>query len=197
LALATPRTVRSRIPQALLAGLLIVGGALGGLLLFSRYNQRTPAVVVVAEVEQGRIIPRTALALTEVAADGSVAVIGSIDSAADRFAAHDLRPGELLAPADLARGDQIVAADQSVIGLLLEPGRYPTARLGPGDRVDLHTPGGPPGPLVSDLVVYDVIEASSDGRTLLVSVVAPLRAADPIFEAVDDGGIRISLRGAP
>jgi hypothetical protein len=50
---------------------------------------------------------------------------------------------------------------------------------------------------VSDLVVYDVIEASSDGRTLLVSVVAPARAADPIFEAVDDGGIRISLRGAP
>ena len=201
LPLAPPRTLRSRVPQALLAGLLIVGGGLGGLLLFSRYNQRTPAVVVAAPVSHGRPLAREDLIVTDVALDGGVATVGSLSEVVGRYAAHDLAPGELLTPTDLvATEDQLVTAGESVIGLLLEPGQYPTTRLVAGDRIDVHAPGFdgdvPAGePLAADLVVYDVVESSSDGRTLLVSLVVGQGTADRVFAAADDVGVRLSLRG--
>ncbi|MGI9595709.1 MAG: SAF domain-containing protein [Acidimicrobiales bacterium] len=198
LSLAPPRTFRSRVPQALLAALLIVGGGLGGLLLFNRYNQRTPAVVVVAPVDHGTALTRGDLAVTEVALDENVATIGSISEAVGRFAAHDLTPGELVTAGDLASEDQLVTAGESVIGLLLEPGQYPTKKLVAGDRVDVFAPGSEQveaGPLASDLVVFDVVESSSDGRNLLVSVVVTAQQASAVFDAADSSGVRLSLRG--
>lgn len=198
LPLAPPRALRSKVPQALLAALLIIGGGLGGLLLFNRYNQRTAAVVVINPVSHGELIAREDLVLTEVALDPGVSTIGAISDAADRLAAHDLQPGELLSTGDLATEDQLVTADESVIGLLLEPGQYPTTRLIGGDRVDVFAPGAEtevPGPLASDLVVFDVVESSSDGRILLVSVVVSAEEASTIFDASEAGGVRLSLRG--
>lgn len=209
IALGPPRGARSRVPQALLAGLLIVGGGLGGLLLFNRYNQRVPAVVVVAPVVQGAELTRGDLAVTEVAVDRGVATVGSLDELVGRHAAHDLAPGELLGPADVTSRDRLVVDGESVVGLLLEPGQYPTLQLAPGDRVDLFATGSSErsgsaaevgtarvdtSPLVSDVVVYDVATASSDGRTLLISVVVVDEQAGVIHAAVD-GGIRLSLRG--
>ena len=198
LPLAPPRTMRSRFPQALLAALLIIGGGLGGLVLFNRYNQRVPAVVVASPVAHGQLIDRSDLAVAEVALDGSVASLRSIDDVAGRLAAHDLRPGELVTAGDLATADQLVTGDESVIGLLLEPGRYPTTRLAPGDRVDVFAPGAEPpatGPLAADLVVFDVVESSADGRNLLVSVVVTADQAAAVFEAAESSGVRLSLRG--
>lgn len=197
LPLAPPRAFRSRVPQALLAALLIIGGGLGGLVLFSRYNQRTPAVVVAAPVAHGQLITRADLALAEVALDGDVASVASIDAAVGRVAAHDLTPGELVSPSDLASDDELLTAGESVIGLLLEPGQYPTRGLVAGDRVDVFAPGVEAGleALASDLVVFDVVESSSDGRTLLVSVVVtPIQAAE-VFNAAVESGVRLSLRG--
>ncbi len=198
LSLSPPRTLRSRVPQALLAALLIVGGGLGGLVLFSRYNQRSPAVIVATPVSHGQVLTRDDLAIAEVAFDGNVATIGSISDAVDRFAAHDLVPGELVSPADLATEEQLVTAGESVIGLLLEPGQYPTRRLVAGDRVDVFAPRSEPpatGPLASDLVVFDVVESSNDGRNLLVSIVVTESEAAAVFEAADGSGVRLSLRG--
>lgn len=202
LPLAPPRTLRSKVPQALLAALLIVGGGLGGLIMFSRYNQRTPAVVVAVPVAHGEVLSREHLAITEVALGREVATIGSISEAVGRFAAHDMAPGELLSPGDLADQDQLITAGESVIGLLLEPGQYPTTRLVAGDRVDVFAPStessGPAagsGPIVADLVVFDVAESSGDGRTLLVSVVVTADQADVIFDASEQTGVRLSLRG--
>lgn len=195
LPLAPPRSLRSRVPQAVLAGLLIVGGGLGGLLLFNSYNQRTPAVVVVAPVAHGGQLERSDLAITEVAVDDGVAIVGSLDAVVGRFAANDLTPGELVSPADVATEDQLVTGDESVVGLLLEPGDYPTTRLVAGDRVDVFAPAQPEAPLASDLVVFDVVPSSSDGRTLLVSLIVTGEQAGPVFGAADDGGVRLALRG--
>ena len=51
------------------------------------------------------------------------------------------------------------------------------------------------GALASDLVVFDVVESSSDGRTLLVSLVVDEGTAGRVFAAADDVGVRLSLRG--
>ncbi|MEM7273168.1 MAG: SAF domain-containing protein [Actinomycetota bacterium] len=198
LPLALPRTRRSRAPQALLAALLMVGGGLGGLLLFQQYNQRTPAVVVVEPVAHGEIVGREDLAITEVALDRGVATMAAIDDVVGRFAAHDLQPGELVTPGDLAAEDQLVTEGRSVIGLLLEPGQYPTRRLAPGDRVDVFAPGSASAvgaALAADLAVFDVVESSSDGRTLLVSLVVTSDQAAAVFQAAEDTGVRLSLRG--
>lgn len=195
LPLAPPRTLRSRLPQALLAGLLIVGGGLAGLLLFNRYNQRTPAVVVVAPVAHGTPLAREDLAVTNVAVDPAVATVGSISDVVGRFAVADLTPGELLSPADVATEDRLVTGGESVVGLLLEPGEYPTTQLVAGDRVDVFAPSLGATPLAADLVVYDVVPSSSDGRTLLVSVVATQSQAGLLFEAASGGGVRLALRG--
>ncbi len=208
LPLAPPRSLRSRVPQAVLAGLLIVRGGLGGLLLFNRYNQRTAAVVVVAPVAHGGQLERGDLAITEVAVDAGVATVGSLDAVVGRFAANDLAPGELLSPADVATDDQLVTGEESVVGLLLEPGQYPTTRLVAGDRVDVFASASPGTPgeglegavrqrsaLASDLVVFDVVSSSSDGRTLLVSLIVTGDQAGTVFGAADDGGVRLALRG--
>lgn len=175
----------------------MVGGGLGGLLLFQQYNQRTPAVVLVEPVAHGEVVARENLAVTEVALAPGVAVLTSLDDVAGRFAAHDLQVGELVSPADLAAEDQLVAADRSVIGLQLEPGQYPTRRLAPGDRVDVFAPGDAEavGPLAADLAVFDVIESSTDGRTLLVSLVVTTDQAAAVFSAAEGDGVRLSLRG--
>jgi hypothetical protein len=191
------------VPQALLAALLIVGGGLGGLILFNRYNERAPAVVVRQPVAHGQVLARENLAVTDVALSAEVAAVGSISDAVGRFAAHDLQPGELLTPGDLATEDQLVTAGESVIGLLLEPGQYPTKRLVAGDRVDVFAPrsaesgipSSPAGPVAADLVVFDVVESSSDGRALLVSVVVTTDEAAAVFDAADRTGVRLSLRG--
>lgn len=198
LPLGTPRAMRSKVPQALLAALLIVGGGLGGLLLFSRYNQRTPAVIITNPVAHGQPLAREDLAVTEVGLDDGVATITAISDAVGRFAAHDLQPGELVTGSDLATQDELVTAGESVIGLLLEPGQYPTKRMVSGDRVDVFAPGAEePAPVAvaADLVIFDVVESSSDGRTLLVSVVVSPDQAASIFEASDETDIRLSLRG--
>lgn len=195
LPIAPPRTLRSRVPQAVLAGLLIVGGGLGGLLLFNRYNQRTPAVVVVAPVAHGGQLERDDLAITEVAVDTGVVTVGSLDQVVGRFAANDLAPGELLSPADVATEDQLVTGAESVVGLLLEPGAYPTTRLVAGDRVDVFAPDRGGEPLASDLIVFDVVPSSSDGRTLLVSLIVADDGAGIVFDAAAEGGVRLALRG--
>lgn len=197
LPIAPPRSLRSRVPQAVLAGLLIVGGGLGGLLLFNRYNQRTPAVVVVTAVAHGGQLERNDLAITDVAVDAGVATVGSIDAVVGRFAANDLTPGELLSPADVATEDRLVTGDESVVGLLLEPGEYPTTRLVAGDRVDVFAPGQGEGAgaLAGDLVVFDVVSSSSDGRNLLVSLIVTDGQAGTVLEAADAGGVRLALRG--
>lgn len=198
LPLEPPRALRSRVPQALLAALLIVGGALGGLLLFNQYDQRSPVVVVARPVAHGQPLIREDLAVVEVALDDGVAFIQSISDVVGRSAAHDLQPGEMLVGTDLATDDQLVTEGESVIGLLLEPGQYPTTRLVAGDRIDVFAPGGEEpatSPIASDLVVFDVVESSSDGRILLVSVVVSPEQAAEVFEASEQTGIRLSLRG--
>ncbi len=216
LPLAPPRSVRSRAPQAILAALLIVGGGLGGLLLFSRYNQRIPAVVIAEGIQHGEVITREDLAVAEVALGGDVSTIASLSDVEGRFAAHDLEPGDLVSPADLATEDQLIDSEESVIGLLLEPGQYPTRRMAPGDRIDVFAPradaaGGSGGiggdavgvsrstvegeALASDLVIFDVVESSSDGRTLLVSLVVNDQQAAAVFDASEGDGVRLALRG--
>ncbi|MEM9561571.1 MAG: SAF domain-containing protein [Actinomycetota bacterium] len=195
LPLGPPRSMRSRVPQAVLAGLLIVGGALGALLLFNQYNQRAPAVVVTEAVPHGSQLTRQQLAITEVAVDRGVATLGSLDEVVGRFAANDLSPGELLAPSDVATDDQLVTGGESVVGLLLEPGAYPTTRLVAGDRVDVFAAEGAGELLAADLVVFDVVPSSSDGRTLLVSLVVEDGEATRLFTADGAGGTRLALRG--
>ncbi|MEM9654586.1 MAG: SAF domain-containing protein [Actinomycetota bacterium] len=197
LPLAPPKTRRSRVPQLLLAALLMVGGGLGGLILFRQYNQRTAAVVITAPVTHGEILTRDQLAITEVALDRDVMSIGALSDVVGRIAAHDLAPGELVSPNDLTTDDRLVAADEAVIGLLLEPGQYPTTRLATGDRVDVFAPGSETSgqALATGLPVYDVVESSNDGRTLLVSLVVRDRDAAAIFDAAEAGGVRLSLRG--
>ncbi|MGH1489767.1 MAG: SAF domain-containing protein [Acidimicrobiales bacterium] len=186
------------MPQALLAALLIAGGGLGGLLLFNSYNQRSSAVVVAGNVAHGKALTRADLAVAEVALDGDVATIGSISEAVGKYAAHDLTAGELLTAGDLASEDQLLTEGESVIGLLLEPGEYPTKRLVAGDRVDIFAPGSEqfqPGALAPNLVVFEVVESSSDGRNLLISVVVSAEQAAAVFDAAESSGVRLSLRG--
>lgn len=197
LPLSPPKTRRSRVPQALLAALLMVGGGLGGLVLFRQYNQRTPAVVLTQPVNHGQILTRDQLAITEVALDQNVATVTVLSDAVGRIAAHDLAPGELVSPNDLIGEDRLVTASESVVGLLLEPGQYPTQKLASGDRVDVFAPGSEfsSEALASDLFVFDVVESSNDGRTLLVSLIVETPEVAAIFDAAEAGGVRLSLKG--
>jgi hypothetical protein len=188
---------RSRIPQLLLAAVFIIGGGLGGLLLFSRYDERQPVVVLAADLNVGSRIERQHLTVSTAALDGDVTVVTSIDAVVGSYAAHDLRAGDLVSTSDLVAEGQRVSAEESVVGLLLEPGAYPTRDLAPGDRVDAYAAGAERDGLVAaDLVVLDVVESSNDGRMLLVSIVAPSQAdAARLVDEDTDGGIRLTLRG--
>ncbi len=141
---AAPAARRSRVPELALGLLLVVGGALGGLVWQLSATRTTPVLAVARPVQAGEVIELTDLNLVEVRIDGdaNVLVEAQARDLVGRVARTDLVPGTLLTLQHVAETSVFEAGDGQV-GLLLAPGGYPSLQLSPGATVDVVLMPGP------------------------------------------------------
>ncbi|MEV7967322.1 hypothetical protein AB0O34_15250 [Sphaerisporangium sp. NPDC088356] len=161
-----PVTPRERRPAlAVLAILLIVGGALVTAVLFIQNGERVSAIAVVERVGAGQRIPVRALKEVRIAvADIKYIPWSARDEVGRHFAAVDLVAGTLLNDGMVGLASSELRPGKAVVGLMLKAGQVPPG-LEKGDRVQvIFVPGG---------------EGTVEGGRLL--------AAHALVNFVDDG----------
>lgn len=133
-----PGAPRERRPLlAVLAVLLIVGGALVAGLLAARLDQRTEMLVAAETLKAGHVIELTDLASTSVAASaGALIPAERAREVVGQTVRVEVTKGELLQSTQLDPAPA-VKEGQTLVGLSLSVGRFPAGGVTPGDVVTL------------------------------------------------------------
>jgi hypothetical protein len=201
-----PTTPRERKPVlAVLAVLLIVGGALAAGTLVIKSGQRIGAIEVVQQVSQGAQIPTDALQEVQISADSGVNYVSwqFAGELSQYFAAMPIPKGTLLNNGMLTKTNAL-PADEAEVGLALKDGQIPGG-LQAGDTIDVYStasasggcPGKPGSTLASDASVISVsTSASASGMTDVV-IAMGTESVGPVVCNTANGsaGIAIMPRG--
>ena len=176
-----PRAPRERKPVlAVLAVLLIAGGALGAGYLVTQNAKRVAAIEIVQQVSVGQKIPLSAMQQVEVAANSGVNYVpwSEASQVAQFYAGSTIPPGTLLNGAMVVRASNVTAG-KAVLGLALKDGQLPS-NLQIGDHVDIYQvsdssvlcPGTPGGILSANAVVLAInTPSASSGSSASEDVV--------------------------
>jgi hypothetical protein len=186
--------------------LLLVVSALFGAVTVARVADREPVLAIAAPISRGEPVTANHLTDVRVGSDDDVALVPASEagSLVGLRAIADLAPGTLVSLDHFTEGPSI-ARGQSVIGLALAPGEYPTANLAPGDRiVVVRTPPreatsttDTPEPtiLVDQATVFAIQVLSETAQTLMVSLTVPSDTAPELAAAAAAGRVRLVLQG--
>ena len=139
-----PLPRRRRPAMIALAVVLIGAGILGGAALFRSVNHQVEVLMVATAVPSGSVVTAADLTTTSVAAGPGVRLIPARQErqVIGLVASTDLRPGELLATADLTTSLP-PAPGQMMVPIAVKPSVLPASGLAPGDRVIVvWAPGG-------------------------------------------------------
>lgn len=186
-----------RVPQLVVAVLLVAVSALAAVVVFSQASAREPVLALANPVERGQMLSAEDLRVVYVASDDPVETVSAerLGSLVGLMAVTDLDAGVIVAPGFFAAGE-VLAAGEGVVGLALSAGEYPTTRLAPGDIVDVVALDEPGGVLVSAAVVFEVAEVGAQGGRF-VSLRMSADEAAAVARAAADGGVRLVLVGGP
>ena len=166
-----------RIPRSF--AVAVFAAVLGALLFasaFSGLDHRRTVLAVTRNVSAGDVLTAEDLRPVKVGADRGLALVGAAGRSRviGRVAAVPLTADSLLTSAQVGSASQL-AAGEAVVGVLLEPGRYPPG-LRSGDRVAVvSAPGG--------------VAISNDPPSTITSGV--VESTDP---APGSGGVVVRLR---
>lgn len=121
------------------AAVLVLGAAGGNAVLIAQLADREPMLVLARDVPWGQRISGSDVTPVELpAAVGTFATPeAERGEVVGRVAGHNLHAGALLSPGDLTR-QAIPDRGQRVLGVRLEPGRFPARGLLPNDPVAVH-----------------------------------------------------------
>lgn len=162
---------RRRMPELALGVLLMVVGALAGLLVLTSDRDRTPVLALAGDVTRGQVIERGDLRTALVAADTSLAHVQAdeIDRLVGQAALTDLEGGAVVTESQFAEPAAVLSAGDGTVGLSLERGQLPSLNLAPGDRVKAvaaaaDRPGAPGEPIVEDAEVVAVQRIEDPSR---------------------------------
>jgi hypothetical protein len=197
-----PKAPRERRPLlAVLAVLLIVGGAAIAGLVALRQDSREPVLMLANDVSAGFAITSGDLVTTQVASEGLALVdADDADQVVGKFARVGLSQGQLL--------DTTMVTDVSprregevAVGASLEDGRVPASGLEAGDVVQLIQVVDREGTvLVPDARVSSVrgSDSSSSGSTV-VTFIVDAAAGAKVAAVAADGSLSATLvaRGVP
>lgn len=202
-ALQPPQASRSKLPQLLLALVLMVGGAVAGYFIVNSAGERQSVLAVSRPVAAGEILSNENLSITRVGVDADIVVIPAEQAAqvVGRTASSALEAGELLHPTDLGT-PVAIGEGEAVVGLFVGAGEIPIASLAPGDRVDIVITEGVGNEIVSNsppaVVGATVLDAGIglDGSSgLLVSVIVPRSESPRIARAAAADRVAVVLVG--
>ncbi len=130
---------RRRSPAMMALGVaLIVGGAMGGFLLYQETGERTPVLAVAKEVPVGDVIEASDLMEVSLSLDPAVKVFeadqrGEVEG---KRAAVALVPGSVLAKEQVT-DRELVKDGEQLVGIGLKASQLPATRLSPGDEVQI------------------------------------------------------------
>jgi hypothetical protein len=159
-----------RVPPVLV-GLVVGLVALGVFVLVTPKGQQLRSVLALRHpVPAGSSISADDLKAVQVPASSSLSTM-SVDAQASvvgRQAGHDLSPGSLLSPGDLARG----ATATADVGLILAPGQVPPG-LTQGQQAEIVSLANPTGLSSQTATVELVQKSAANPDDLLVEVQVP------------------------
>ena len=198
---------RPRVSWIAFGLLVLVAFGLAGAITVARVAAREPVLALTQPVERGEQLAAEDLTVVDVGTDGDVAVVPSADrdDLVGLTATASLDDGTLVSRSQFAEGPTVAAGD-SVLGLALAPGEYPTSTLRPGDLVVVvrtpdttaaTQPDGEPDVLAERAEVFAVETLSETARTTMVSIVVPEEAAPDVAAAAAAGRIRLALVAGP
>jgi SAF domain len=211
-ALAPGRLPRQRRPAIVALAIAVIGAAtLANVAIYVHVNHKESVLAVVQPVAPGAVITAQDITTTSVEAGPAVRVIPArqLGQVTGLIAATALRPGMLLAPADVTTTSP-PNPGEALVAVAVHPSAVPASGLGPGDRVNLiPTPGipGAPGTAASGSAsmngpVPGVVEAvnlvpDQDGLDV-VDVLLPSSDAANVADQASTGQLAIVLtRRAP
>ncbi|MEU8868618.1 SAF domain-containing protein [Streptomyces umbrinus] len=198
-------SARRRRPGVIALSLaLIAAGGAGVAVLLLQVGNRTDVVTVVRDVQVGQVLTEDDLGTASIALDPAVKAVPSddLDSVVGKRAAVELKPGSLLAPAQVTK-DSLVKAGEQLVPIGLEPKQIPATALMPGQKVQLvHVPAqgqadsGKTSDTGPETIDGRVVKASSaaPGTGIVVVDVATSAADGPTAAAwVSAGTLRLVL----
>ncbi|WP_243793815.1 SAF domain-containing protein [Saccharopolyspora gloriosae] len=188
------------------AGLLVAGAVTGNAALITQMSDREPVLVLARDVPWGQPVSGDDVRATDLPAEvGTFAVRETAQAGiVGQVAGRNLHAGDLLAPSDLAT-QAVPGPGQRVLGLRLEPGRYPARGLAPNDPIAVHpapdestsSASGThePGGQEFSARVVRASPPDADGA-ITADVLIPESTAPAAVEAAV-GGAQVSLLGPP
>jgi hypothetical protein len=168
---------RRRIPEMLLGLLLVTSGALGGVLVFQRSNDRTVVVGSARDLQRGTLLTRSDVIAVEVGAlpAGAATQAGNAGVLLGQRLLVDLPAGVPISP-QVVTPDELLGPSEALIPVALDPGAVPSG-LGRGDavRVVISFPNqGPDAPapqVLGDVIeVFDIVTPDDFGDSIQVTL---------------------------
>ncbi len=201
------RSRRQQLPWIALGVLSIVMSMLGFTLWSAQQDARSPALVAGRTIAAGETIQSTDLVVVEIGAGSGMTVLGldQEDVVVGRVARGPIPMGTPLSSALVVAPSESVPEGGAVVGLLLEPGQYPTGTLRAGDRVGLvvtgpaFAPSGgtgdadPGGDRLAEATVWSVEPVLEGRRQLFVSLLVAEASADAAADAASSDRVRLVL----
>ncbi|HEX6257253.1 MAG TPA: SAF domain-containing protein [Euzebyales bacterium] len=198
----TPRIAPARrrvhVPTLLAGLLLVVGCALGFAVLTQTLSEQRPVVALSRPVARGTVLTEADLAVAQVTADSTIATLPADDRARllGRTLLTSLPAGAVVTPDLVTAASVDIGPSARTVGLLLDPGGYPTSTLAPGDQVTIVDTGGAGRVLAEDAVVARVESVVDGSATRLVSIVVGAQSATAVTTAAAQDRARLLLHGA-
>lgn len=199
-----PGAPRERRPAlAILAVLLIVGGALGAGLLVVRSGHRVGAIEITQAVKQGQQIPPGAIREVQIASDSGVNYVSwqFAGEVSQFFATMPIPKGTLLNNGMLTRTSALPSGDDQV-GLALKDGEVPV-NLQPGDSVSVYStqntssttgcPGTPGATLAAGATVVSVSAGTSAAGTTDVVIAMSPQSVGPVVCNTANGTAGVAI----
>jgi hypothetical protein len=203
-----PSTPRERKPAlAVLAVLLIVGGALAAGLVVVRSGQRVGAIEITAPVTAGELVPASAMSEVMVPGDTGVRYVAWREESvvAQWYATENIAEGTLLDQGMISQSNPL-SKNEPEVGLALKDGQLPVS-LQPGDTISIYStsnasngcPGKSGGVLAQDATVVSLsASATGTGTTDVVVEIPPGTDVGTVMcnSANGTAGIAIITQGA-
>jgi hypothetical protein len=173
---AVPRTPR-RLPEMLIGLVLVVGGALGGVVVFQRSSDRVVVVGAAHDLSRGTVLTRSDVTAVEIGSlPPGAAVLGmEAGSLLGQRLLVDLPAGVPISP-QIVASDELLGPNEALIPVALERGAVPSG-LGRGDLVRVvisypnHGGDAPPPQVLGDVVeVFDFVLPDEFGNAVEVTL---------------------------
>ncbi|BDA64982.1 SAF domain-containing protein [Actinomyces capricornis] len=192
-----PSAPRERRPLlAVLAVLLIVGGAALAGFLATRLDHRVEMLVAADTIRAGEVIEREDLVSTPVSSGlGTLIRTDQVDQVVGRTARVEIAKGQLLDTSQLAAA-AIPGEGRQVVGVSLEVGRFPANGFKAGDLVDVIDVNGQSVSIRGAQVLDAVPTSGTDGdwnSGAVVSIIVNEADAAALASAGAGGGIAVVL----